>query len=548
MPHHIFGTARFFVLKIPSNIRTPFFTVLTISFLVGNPISLLSQVTKENAPKETGDKPPAVKDVKSTENEGEFEARPPRTDLPFEVDEKKRLNNRDFKLKKEGGYFTGLPLLNSDPNAGIGYGIRVFYFYNGEKTRPLFEYTPYKFRVFAQYFQTTRNNQYQDLSFDAPFIFDTRWRVRADLIYEKNTNLLYFGVGEKTLQPLSYLERNDPTGRQVRNATFDEYSENLAFRRPNDMSGIAAPTVADNKYNRYQLENPNYTMSGEYSFLGGTLRTIAGVRLSKQIIRTFDGKWQDAKYGSTDIVAGVPLPVFGESYTLSTPQGEGKLSEDNKAGKIVGFNGGFVNTARAAIVYDTRDFEPDPNRGMFLEYTHERSAKSFGSDYEFNKNYVSGRIFISPVQYFTKRPPPLLEKLVLGAKAAMVQTNGDAPFYEIRNMWGTEITQSGLGGRTTLRGYKQDRFIGQTMGYANFELRWKFASADIWKQHFDFQIVPFYDVGRVWDATRLVNLQGYKHSRGIGLRIPWNQATVIIIDHAWSNEDSQTFINFNHIF
>lgn len=144
---------------------------------------------------------------------------------------------------------------------------------------------------------------------------------------------------------------------------------------------------------------------------------------------------------------------------------------------------------------------------MFLEYTHERSTKAIGSTSEFNKNLVSGRIFISPVQWFTSKPPEILEKFVLAARGTMIQTNGDAPFYEYRNMWGTETNQSGLGGRTTIRGYKQDRFVGQTMAFANFEIRWKFAEAEFGGQHFDFQLVPFYDVGRVWDRTEDANLK-----------------------------------------
>ncbi len=474
--------------------------------------------------------------------------RAPRTDLPFEIDEKKRMSEKDVEKKKEGGYFTGLPLINSDPNVGIGYGARVIYLYNGDRKNPLFEYTPYRFRVFAQYFNTTKNAPYHWASIDAPYVFDTKWRLRGDLIYSRNPNTLYFGVGENTMKPLSYLERNDPAGQQVRNARFADYEENLAYRRPGDAGVGEAPSVTNSRYNRYDIESPEFSASGEYSFLGGTIRTVTGVRLSKQVIRTFDGKAYDSKIGAYDQIAGFPLGLFDTDRTITTPQGETRLTRDNKDGKILGFNGGYTNNVRAGIVYDTRDFEPDPNRGLFLEYTHERSTKAIGSNYEFNKNLVSGRIFISPVEYFTRKPPELLEKFVLAARGAMVQTNGDAPFYEYRNMWGTETNQSGLGGRTTMRGYKQDRFVGQTMAYANFEIRWKFASADVWGQHFDFQLVPFYDVGRVWDRTSDANLKGYKHSRGIGLRIPWNQATVIYFDYARSSEDSQLFVNFNHIF
>ncbi|WP_423790279.1 DUF5982 domain-containing protein, partial [Leptospira ellisii] len=95
---------------------------------------------------------------------------------------------RDISKKKEGWFPTGLPLLNSDPNVGVGYGVRFFLINNGKKSDPFFEYTPYRFRMFAQYFNTTKNRQYQDISFDAPYVFDSKWRLRGDLIYDTNHN------------------------------------------------------------------------------------------------------------------------------------------------------------------------------------------------------------------------------------------------------------------------------------------------------------------------------------------------------------------------
>lgn len=460
--------------------------------------------------------------------------RPPNPNLPFEIKETRRLSERDAKNKKEGGYFTGLPLVNSDPNVGVGYGARVLYFENGERDDPFFEYTPYRYRVFAQYFNTTRQAPYHWLSLDAPYIFDTQWRVRGDLIYSRNPNLLYFGMGEETLRPLSYRDRNDPRQPIVRNATFNDYEQALAYRRPGAEG--EADFVTDRMYNRYDNQNPNIQLSAERSFLGGIVRVVGGTRLSRQIIRTFDGKTFQAKdpfFGETD------LPFA--NIDVETPNGRTKVTEDAEAGKIVGLEGGYVNSLRAGIVLDTRDFEPDPNEGLFLEYTHERSTKAIGSDYDFNRNHVSARVFYSPFK-------DTFEKLVIAGRVAAVQTNGNAPFFEMTNFWGTETIQSGLGGRTTLRGFKQDRFVGPAMAYGNLELRWKFASIDAGSQHFDFQLVPFYDVGRVWDETGRMNLKDYKHSRGLGLRVPWNQATIIYVDYGISDEDRQLFVNFNHIF
>ncbi len=460
--------------------------------------------------------------------------RPPRADLPFEIDKKKRLSERDVTNKKESGYFTGLPLINSDPNVGVGYGARVLYFQNGTRKDPFFEYTPYRYRVFAQYFNTTRNAPYHWASLDAPYIFDTQWRVRADLIYSRNPNSLYFGYGEETLKPLSYRDRNDPRQPVVRNATFSDYEEALSYRRAGNAG--EAPYVTDKKYNRYDLENPNFQFSGERSFLGGTVRLVGGARFSKQTLRTFDGKIynsKDAYFGDTNFsILNVDIP---------TPNGTTKVTEDLESGKILGKNGGFVNTLRAGIVYDTRDFEPDPNKGLFLEYTHEKSDRAVGSNFDFNRNVASARVFISPLK-------GVFEKFVIAARATAVQNNGKLPFFEVNQFWGTETNQAGLGGRTTLRGFKQDRFTGPASAFGNFEIRWKFWSVDLGTQHFDFQLVPFYDVGRVWNETKLMGFKDYKHSRGLGLRIPWNQATIIYFDYGVSDEDRQLFVNFMHIF
>ncbi len=489
---------------------------------------LSAQNRPQNPPQEIKD-PPVTKaktDALKTVDEDGGQA------LPFEINSTKRLTEYDLKRKKTGGFFTGLPLLNSDPNNGIGYGVRVFYFQNKDQKDPFFEYTPYRYRVFGQYFRTTLNAQNHWASFDAPYIFDTKWRIRADFLYERNPNFLFFGVGENSLKPLSIHERNDETRPLLQNATFNEYQEAGLYKRPGDAG--QAPFVSDRKYNRYEMENPNANFSSERSFFGGTVRLVAGTRLSRQIVRAFDGQSTVARD-----------PLFGDRFLpdgLNTvPFGTTLLTEEAKAGRITGLNGGYVNTIRVGAVYDTRDFEPDPNSGVFLEATHERAMKAIGSQYDFNRNFASGRFFYSPA-------PGTFKKLVIAGRASVVQTNGDAPFYEYRNMWGTEGNQVGLGGRTTLRGFKQDRFLGPVMGFGNLELRWKFGSVATKTSTFDFQLVPFVDFGRVWDSADRMNTKGFKYSYGLGFRIPWNQSTIIYFDYAISREDRQLFVNFQHIF
>lgn len=484
--------------------------------------------------------------------------------LPFEIDPKKRISPQELEKKKEGWFVTGIGGPFSDQNTGAGFGGRVFLFNNGTKDDPFFAYTPYRHRFFLNLSNTTKKAQYHWLDWDAPYFLDTQWRVRAALIYDRNPNNLYFGIGEQSLKGLSYKDRNEP-GQPLRtNATFPEQQEALAYRRdprgPNEIQyfddrylnayvnqtipALQNQKVTDRMYNRYELESPQAQFSMERSYLNGLVRSVLGARLSNNIIRTFDGTLQKAKdpyFGDTD------FPIINVS--IPTVQGKTKVTEDYEAGKIIGIKGGHVNLLRVGIVYDSRDFEPDPTRGIFGEVTHERADKAWGSDYIFNRTFGQFRFFYSPLKGIVK-------KFVIAGRVAMVSNHGTLPFFEYRSMWGTEGGLSGLGGRTTLRGYIQDRFVGPVMGFGNLELRYRFYELP----GFTFDIAPLFDFGRPWDKLKNVNLKDYKYSYGLGLRIIWNQSTIIYLEWARSRESaisnfskgpfagSNFYLNFGHIF
>jgi hemolysin activation/secretion protein len=85
------------------------------------------------------------------------------------------------------------------------------------------------------------------------------------------------------------------------------------------------------------------------------------------------------------------------------------------------------------------------------------------------------------------------------------------------------------------------------MSFNNFELRWRFAQSRIAKQHLEFSAVPFFDVGGVWDG--IISIQNnWRSSEGLGLRIAWNESTILRFDYAVSKEDQQFFFNLAHAF
>jgi outer membrane protein assembly factor BamA len=86
------------------------------------------------------------------------------------------------------------------------------------------------------------------------------------------------------------------------------------------------------------------------------------------------------------------------------------------------------------------------------------------------------------------------------------------------------------------------------MALANLEFRWTMFDFTVAGQNFAPIFVPFFDIGSPFDTPKDISSSVWRYSYGAGLRIAWNQATIIMVDYARSQEDSNMFINFNHIF
>jgi outer membrane protein assembly factor BamA len=418
------------------------------------------------------------------------------TKLPFAIAKEKRLSDEDLENKKEGVYVTGAPDLSSDPVNGFGYGGEGSIFFDGKRSDPFFAYTPYRARVDLVVFNTTRNQREFMLKLDVPYILDTKWRLRVEGGYEANPNQLYFGNTERTLNGLTYYPNNDSTKSPVNNARYEDYKNSLLGR---------------NKfYNNYFKKEAVLNISMEKSFLEGKFRFLLGY---------------EAAY--------VNFTAF---------EGNSLLRQDYNAGRITGLKKGLVQLFQIGFIYDTRDLETDPNNGIFAELTNELSLKELGSLYEFNKTFAH-------FNFYRKLFPATFKRMVLAGRVAFGYTALNAPFFEYQDEWSSEGSIEGLGGPTTLRGYKQSRFLGRAMSFNNLEIRYRFAQCKFLEQHFAFSGVPFVDAGAVWDnLSRVGHFNNYRISEGLGLRIAWNVNTILRFDYAVSKEDKQFFFNLAHAF
>jgi outer membrane protein assembly factor BamA len=398
-----------------------------------------------------------------------------------------RVTVPDLATKVEGGFPDALPLVGYDTNTGVGFGVGGHYTLTGSRSDPLFAYTPYRHRFYAQAYVTTGGYQQHILSYDGLYVGDSPYRVRATLTYERNIGANYFGTGTATLADLSY------HGRSY--STYD-----------------AAVAVAGANYYHFTYERPQGQVLLERAFWGGRVRALYGVNVQYESI---------ANYGPTT-----------------------KLGADCAAGLASGCDGGWNDTLRAGIAYDTRDFDPDPDAGLFVDSNGQWSAKGFGSYANYVRWTMAARLYVSPF--------PKLVDLVLAGRVLYSIQSAAVPFFSMDTLamaGGTDdfTDQTGLGGERTLRGYRQDRFVGLVDAAANVEARWTFAKFPLLQQHFSLQIAPFVDAGRVFDRVSLA-FDDWKVAGGAGLRIGWNASTIIMFDFGVSREDTGFYIDFGMPF
>ncbi len=433
--------------------------------------------------------------------------------LPFAIADEKKLSAEDLANKKEGKYITAVPDISSDPVNGIGGGVEAEIFFNGKRSDPFFEYTPYRSKMNVAIFYTTKLQREIKFQYDVPYILNSKWRLRLEAAYEVNPNLLYFGVDEKSLENLSYQGKNYDK--------YNSYSDALDNKRAGNAANNEAAFVTDKYYNTYQKDEAIFNASMEHSYLDGKMRLLGGYELAWINISTFDKKISSG----SDIENGLSL-----------------LEKDNKNKSILGYGSNIISFLQVGVVYDTRDLETDPSKGIFAELTNELSHQAIGSKFNFNKTFAHAK-FYTPVL------PKFFKRLIFASRIGMGYTAGDAPFFEYQDQWSSEGSIEGLGGAHTIRGYKQSRFLGKVMNFTNVELRWRFAETNFLKQHLAFSAVPFIDAGGVAnDFENIIYLNNYKYSQGLGARIAWNVNTILRFDYAVSKEDGQFFFNIGHVF
>lgn len=413
-----------------------------------------------------------------------------------------------------GDHVEALPAIAYDPTLGLQLGALAFLTRNGAASDALFPVTPYRHRLYAQVVVSTLGYQQHVLAYDAPYLRDTPFRLRASVAFERNLGANYFGVGEAALGPLAFQGRP--------HATYGEQTADASAAH----GGVASPL-----YNRYRYEKPSATVTLERDFLGGLVRAQYGFVAQHVAVRRFDG------------AAAQGIDAAGASVDVT--HGPTKLGLDCAARAVLGCDGGWNNLLKAGVALDTRDFEPDPNAGVLVEAVSEWSTRGLGSSFDYLRLTASARFFWSPF-------PRLADVVIAGRLLYSVQS-ARTPFFAMNTLAMTAgpvssaADQAGLGGENTLRGFRQDRFVGRVASLGNAEVRWTFVRFALLRQDFSLQAAPLFDVGRVYDEVAL-SRRGWRPSYGGALRLGWNHSTIFRFDVGVSSEDTGFYFDVDTPF
>ncbi|MBO7190056.1 MAG: BamA/TamA family outer membrane protein [Alistipes sp.] len=160
--------------------------------------------------------------------------------------------------------------------------------------------------------------------------------------------------------------------------------------------------------------------------------------------------------------------------------------------------GGLNSTLRLGVLYDTRDKEGAPSRGIWAEAHTTIAPKWLGTSIPYYRYSATFRQYL-----------PIIDNdiLTFAYRLNYEGTLGkDAPYYVLPyiTVMGQNYDRDGMGGYRTIRGLMRNRVQGLDVASYNVELRWRFVNFALLNQNIAFGLSAFSDgtmVTRNFDMT-----------------------------------------------
>ncbi len=415
------------------------------------------------------------------------------------------------KIKK-GWTFGALPVVAYDADMGFQYGALAQFFDYGDGTI----YPEYKQTFYVEVSRFTKGSGVNQLFYDSKYLIPGNIRITADLDYLTERALDFYGFNG--------YEANYEPG--VTDQESDEYISRVYY-----------------KHERFMLRA---MADFQGRIIGEKLRWLAGINYFNIKTATVDiermnkGKKEDKQLPDTTL-------LYDEYVKY------GLISQDEK-------NGGSHAILKLGLIYDTRDNEAAPNKGIWSEVLVMACPAFISSS---PKGFT--QLAVAHRQFFT-----LFPKFVLAYRLAYQGTiAGTAPFYiqpYLFTSYALTTKPDGLGGSRTIRGVMRNRVVGDGAVNANLELRYKFWKTYLFRQNFYLGLLGFFDAGMVVQ-DRPINQdlvtenpsfffdsqQDRPHfGTGLGLRAALNENFIIAVDYGFALDKrdgtSGLYIGISNIF
>ena len=173
-------------------------------------------------------------------------------------------------------------------------------------------------------------------------------------------------------------------------------------------------------------------------------------------------------------------------------------------------HGGHHLELKAGLVYDSREHEADPSRGIWAE------VYAYGSPDILNGRGKDGYHYLKLAAHFRHYVPIWKDKITFAYHLAYQgKLAGNAPYYtlqSINTLYLRQIISDGLGSINTVRGVPYNSVIGDGYAWANVEMRFKIVSFRFIKQNFYLATNPFFDMGACVQGYRLDEMKEIRES------------------------------------
>jgi len=427
-----------------------------------------------------------------------------------QADSAKSVKKAD-KIKK-GWNFGGVPVIAYDTDIGFKYGALVNVFHYGDGS----QYPKYRHSLYFEWSRTTKGSGINQFTYDSEYLIPgIRVSAEASLLTEQSLDFYGFNGYE------SYYNA------QLEDEENDYYISRMYYNM-------------DRKLTRLKTD-----FQGK--IIGQQFRWLAGIEYNHARMGTVD---IDRLNKGKDIEDQLP-----DTALLYDKYVEWGLIPEDQA------DGGKTTLLKAGLIYDTRDIEANPMRGIWTELQFLLAPSFIG-----NGDLSYTRLAITHRQYFTLAPQVLNLVYRLSYQTKL---SGHMPFYMLPFVYNTapSLTRDGLGGAKTIRGVMRNRIAGDGFAYGNVELRWKFLRTILFNQNIYLALSAFIDGGKVTSSYELpdnitdLHAQAYLSQgseerlhlgAGAGFHFVMNQNFVIAVDYGRALDpgdgESGLYIGLNFLY